>query len=76
MSELPVARFRRTGELGERLAVVRAAARLVRGAGRFAANELLTGATAAYRLRGSKLELMVRHASSDSCSSWFSLNSS
>jgi FkbM family methyltransferase len=65
MSDLPLARFRRTGELAQRAAVIRRAPRSVRGAARFAVNELLTGATAGYALRRGELELMLRHASSD-----------
>lgn len=65
MRELPIARFRRNGELAQRLSVVRSVPRYARGAGRFAVNELLTGATAAYQLRRSGVALMIRHATSD-----------
>jgi FkbM family methyltransferase len=68
MSDLPLARFRRGGELGQRVEVIRRAPRSLRGAARFGVNELLTGSTASYTLRtgvAGGLELTVRHASSD-----------
>jgi FkbM family methyltransferase len=65
VTDLPIVRFRRDCELRQRVDVVRGAPRWSKGALRFGVNELLTGATAAYALRRGDLEVMIRHASSD-----------
>jgi FkbM family methyltransferase len=61
----PILRFRRAGELRQRLSVVRGARRWSRGTLRFGLNEFLTGSTASYTLRQRDLEVVIRHGSSD-----------
>jgi FkbM family methyltransferase len=51
--------------LGGRGAVLRDAARGISGIGRFTVRELLSGGTGTYRIRGSSLQIVLRHRTSD-----------